>query len=41
MRSVINPDKLLYLGPLADVRKLMAQRAADAHSRTGVRSGTR
>ncbi len=27
IRSVINPDKLRHLGPLADVRGLMAQRA--------------
>jgi RNA polymerase sigma-70 factor (ECF subfamily) len=27
VRSVINPDKLLHLGPLADARALMHQRA--------------
>ncbi|WP_084210577.1 RNA polymerase sigma-70 factor [Pseudonocardia acaciae] len=30
VRSVINPDKLRHLGPLADVRALRAQRGPDA-----------
>jgi len=27
IRSVINPDKLRHLGPLADIRALVTQRA--------------
>jgi len=27
IRSIINPDKLRHIGPLADVRGLMGQRA--------------
>ena len=33
VRSIVNPDKLRHLGPLADVRALARSRAALPHAR--------